>query len=77
LTPSMSIALDWAHEFWRMQLLDELHGKLAALDYEPQLDPSGRRRQALDALIGHFERIESEELRERRKERGIAGGLPR
>jgi len=53
------------HEFWRMQLLDELHGRLEAIAYEPALDPRGRRRAALASLIHRFEEIEREEIFER------------
>lgn len=50
------------HELWRMQLLDELRGKLRAIDWEPTLDPEGRRTAALGELIARFEAIEAEEL---------------
>lgn len=51
------------HEFWRMQLLDELYWKLAAIEAEPALDPEGKRHAELLALIARFEAIEAEELR--------------
>jgi hypothetical protein len=57
---------DLVQEFWRLQLLDELRRKRAALDYEPQLDPEGRRRDGLDELIVVFEDRELEALRGRR-----------
>ena len=57
---------DLAHEFWRLQLLDELRRKRAALDYEPQLDPERRRREGLAELIAAFEDRELEALRGRR-----------
>jgi menaquinone-dependent protoporphyrinogen oxidase len=59
---------DLVHEFWRMQLLDELRRKQVSLDYEPQLDPEGRRRAALVELIGLFEDAESGALQERRRD---------
>ena len=58
-----------AHELRRLQLLDELRRRRAALGYEPQLDPEGRRRAALGALIGAFEEAELEALHELRAER--------
>jgi menaquinone-dependent protoporphyrinogen oxidase len=62
----MNMALDTGslHELWRMQLLDELRARRAALDYEPQLDPEGRRRSALADLIAHFEDVELAALQE-------------
>lgn len=51
------------HEFWRLQLLDELHRKLDAFEWQPALDRSGRRRAALAELIERYERIEAAELR--------------
>ena len=58
---------DLRHEFWRLQLLDELRRKRAALEYEPQLDPEGRRRDDLDELIVVIEDRELEALRDRRR----------
>jgi hypothetical protein len=58
---------DLRHEFWRLQLLDELRRKRAALEYEPQLDPEGRRRDGLDELIVVIEDRELEALRDRRR----------
>jgi hypothetical protein len=58
-----------AHELRRLQLLDELRRRRVALDYEPQLDPEGRRRAALGELIGAFEDAELEALHELRAER--------
>ena len=57
---------DLLHEFWRLQLLDELRRKRVALEYEPQLDPKARRRAALDELVATLEDIELEALRETR-----------
>ena len=51
------------HEFWRLQLLDELHRKLDAFEWQPALDRSGRRRAALAELIERYDRIEAAELR--------------
>jgi hypothetical protein len=59
---------DLRHEFWRLQLLDELRRKRAALEYEPQLDPEARRRAALADLIATFEELELESLHERHRE---------
>jgi hypothetical protein len=56
------------HEFWRLQLLDELRRKRAALEYEPQLDPEARRRAALADLIAALEQLELESLQERHRE---------
>jgi hypothetical protein len=56
------------HEFWRMQLLDELHRKLEALEWEAALDPHGIRRAGLLELIDHFEAVEAGELAERERE---------
>ena len=53
------------HEFWRMQLLDELHRKLDAFEWEPVLDPRGSRRAALEELIDRFEAFEALELANR------------
>ncbi len=50
-----------------MQLLDELYGKLQAIDYEPHLDPEGRRRAALLDLIHRFEEIGRQELTKNRR----------
>ena len=61
---NMALDTDSLHELWRMQLLDELRGRRAALDYEPQLDPEGRRRSALADLIAHFEDRELAALQE-------------
>ena len=58
---------DLVHEFWRLQLLDELRRKRAALDYEPQLDPERRRRDGLDELIVAFEDRELAALHEQRR----------
>jgi len=54
------------HELWRLQLLDELYGKLRAIEAQPALDPKGTRRAALHGLIARFEQIEVEELRSNR-----------
>jgi hypothetical protein len=51
------------HELWRMQLLDELRGKLKAIEWDADLDPDGRRAVALWALIARVEAAEAEELR--------------
>jgi hypothetical protein len=59
------VRADLAHEFWRMRLLDELHRKLDAFDWEPALDPRGSRRAALEKLIDRFEAIEALELANR------------
>ena len=45
-----------------MQLLDELRRRRAALEFEPQLDPEGRRRAALAELIASVEDVELEAL---------------
>ena len=58
------------HEFWRMQLLDDLHARLEAIEYEPRLDPQGRRRAGLVRLIRQFEEIECRELEQGRLTRG-------
>ena len=58
--------LELMRELWRMQLLDELHGRLQALEWSPTLDPHGNRRAALRDLIDRYEAIEAEVLRERR-----------
>ena len=39
----------------RLQLLDELRGRLKAFEYEPQLDPTGSRQVEILALIRHLE----------------------
>jgi hypothetical protein len=52
------------HELWRMQLLDELRRKHGALEFQPQLDPEGRRRTALTGLITSLEDAELEALHE-------------
>ena len=65
----MALDVDSSHELWRLQLLDELRRKRVALDYEPQLDPEGRRRAALGELIATFEEAELEALHELRAER--------
>jgi hypothetical protein len=56
---------DSLHELWRMQLLDELRGKLRAIEWEPALDPDGARAGALADLIRRFEAVEAEALRDR------------
>jgi hypothetical protein len=38
-----------------------------ALDYQPQLDPEGRRRAALTELISIFEEVELAALQELRE----------
>jgi menaquinone-dependent protoporphyrinogen oxidase len=60
----MTLDVDSLHELWRMQLLDELRRRRVALDYEPQLDPEGRRRAALATLIANVEDAELEALEE-------------
>ena len=65
----MALDIDSARELRRMQLLDELRRRRVALDYEPQLDPEGRRRAALGELIASFEEAELEALHELRAER--------
>ena len=55
------------HELRRLELLDELRRKRVAFDYEPQLDPEGRRRAALAELISSFEERELEALHELRE----------
>jgi hypothetical protein len=64
----MALDHDSLHELWRLQLLDELRRRRVALDYEPQLDPEGRRRAALTALIESLEEEELEALHELRDE---------
>jgi hypothetical protein len=51
------------HEFWRMQLLDELRSRLRLLEWDPRLDPDGGRAAALQALIARVEAAEAEALR--------------
>ncbi len=46
----------------RLQLLDELYGRLKAYEYEPQLDPTGSRSSEILALISH---LEDEQLTDR------------
>jgi hypothetical protein len=46
-----------------MQLLDELRGKLKAIEWSPKLDPDGGRAAELRALIRRVEAAEAEELR--------------
>lgn len=60
----MALDIVSLHELWRMQLLDELRRRRAALDYEPPLDPEGRRRAALAELIASLEEEELEALQE-------------
>jgi hypothetical protein len=59
------------HELRRLALLDELRRKRVAFEYEPQLDPEGRRRAALTELISTFEEVELEALHELRE--GVRG----
>jgi hypothetical protein len=54
------------HEFWRLQLLGELRARLRAFQWQPALDPEGRRVAALEDLIARYEAIEAAALRERR-----------
>jgi hypothetical protein len=60
----MALDTESLHELWRMQLLDELRRRCAALEVEPQLDPEGRRRALLAELIARFEEEELEALQE-------------
>jgi len=60
----MALDHDSLHELWRMQLLDELRRRRVAFDYQPQLDPEGRRRAALAVLIASVEDAEGEALQE-------------
>ena len=60
----MALDTESLHEFRRLQLLDELRRRRAALEVEPQLDPEGRRRGMLAALIASFEQEELEALQE-------------
>jgi len=50
------------HEFWRMQLLDELRTRLRTIEWDPKLDPDGGRAAALRALIARVEAAEAEAL---------------
>ncbi|MGZ4463134.1 MAG: GreA/GreB family elongation factor [Gaiellaceae bacterium] len=43
-------------ELRRLQLLDELRGRLRAIDFECMADPAGERREALCAIICRHER---------------------
>ena len=47
----------------RLQLLDELRGRLKAYEYEPQLDPTGSRELEILALIRHLEDEQLTDLR--------------
>ena len=58
----MALDHDSLHELWRLQLLDELRRRRVAFEYEPQLDPEGRRRAALAVLIASVEDAEVEAL---------------
>jgi hypothetical protein len=58
----MALEVEFLHELWRLQLLDELRRRRVALDYQPQLDPAGRRRAALSELITELEDAELEAL---------------
>jgi hypothetical protein len=60
----MALDTESLHELWRMQLLDELRRRRAALEFEPRLDPEGRRRAVLAELITRFEEEELEALQE-------------
>ena len=60
----MALDHDSLHELWRMQLLDELRRRRVAFEYEPQLDPEGRRRSALGVLIASVEDAEVAALEE-------------
>jgi Flavodoxin domain len=74
----MALDHDSLHELWRMQLLDELRRRRVALEYEPQLDPEGRRRDALAVLIASVEDAQIEALEELNgKEEAPAGAPPR
>jgi hypothetical protein len=46
----------------RLQLLDELRGRLIAFEYEPQLDPTGSRSREILALIQHLQDEQLAEL---------------
>ena len=52
-----------------MQLLDEIRGKLPAIQWEPTLDPEGRRAVALERLIRRIQVVEAEALRDQRDAR--------
>jgi hypothetical protein len=43
------------HELRVLILLDELYGKLHAISYNPQMDPSGRRYGTISKMIEHYE----------------------
>jgi len=60
----MALDHDSLHELWRLQLLDELRRRRVAFEYEPQLDPEGRRRAALAVLIASVEDVEGTALQE-------------
>jgi len=49
-----------------MELLDEIRGKLRAIQWEPTLDPEGRRAVALERLIRRIQVVEAEALRDQR-----------
>jgi hypothetical protein len=66
---AMELDRDARHEYWRMQLLDDLHSRLRAIEFQPALDPRGTRRAGLLELIARFEAIEAEELANRRNGR--------
>jgi hypothetical protein len=51
------------HEFWRMQLLDELRVRLRTIEWDPKLDPDGGRAAELRVLIARVEAAEAEALR--------------
>src|SRR5205085_3161994 len=61
---AMALDHDSLHELWRLQLLDELRRRRVAFEYEPQLDPEGRRRAALAVLIASVEDVEGTALQE-------------
>jgi hypothetical protein len=56
----MPTALRLDHRYWaerrRLQLLDELRGRLRAIDFDCVRDPTGARRDELCALICRHER---------------------
>jgi menaquinone-dependent protoporphyrinogen oxidase len=60
----MTLDVESLHELWRMQLLDELRRRQVALEYQPQLDPEGRRRAARAVLIAGVEDVEVAALQE-------------
>lgn len=72
----MALDTDSLHELWRMQLLDELRHRRAALDYQPRLDPEGRRRAALAELIASFEDAELATLQELNGKDEAPAGAP-